>query len=449
MLKERWLKLKQDEVSSFIYLKIIPIGGIFLVSRLFLAFRDLLVIWTFGVSQQIDTFILAFLIPYNITNIISLSYLNIFVPQFVKLDEEKTRYSAENYYFLSLLVLLSSTFIAVLSINLLYPFYSIGLSENFHPENLNLMRSLLYLTGLSAVISSICNFWREILNVRSKYLYAVSTSIIMPLVSIIFLIFDKKSGVYALTSGLLFGTILEASCLYLLLLKEKFNVFPIANLSISGFKGLFNDWWKLLLSKTFDNCVGLTDGIMAARYPQNGGLSSLNYGRKIVWLPIELACYAFAAISIPFLSQQAVKGNWIKFRNEFRKLLITVFLTTLPIVVIIFLFAEKFVKYLYEYGGFTADDTKLVSIILPYYTLHIPFFVVYYLMIRILPILNKNNAAILFSFLALLLTFVFNYSLISILGLPGIALSTFCVYLIVSLSLFTFIWKIIAVKLDD
>lgn len=446
MFKKRLQELEKDKIISLLYLRIIPIGGIFLFSRFFLIFRDLLVIWTFGVAPEIDTFILAFLLPFNFTNIISLSYINIFIPKFVELRYHESKSGSVIYYSASLFLLLLSSLFATLLLNLLYPYYSNGLTASFQPQDLLLMQRLLWFTSSAAVISSVCNFWREILNVRSKHFQAVATSAIIPIISIILLVFDKKSGVFALAHGLLVGTVIEAVCLYLLLLKDNFNPFPLSEFSMTGTKWIFGDWWKLLLSKTFDNCVSLTDGIMAAAYPQPGSLSSLNYGRKIVWLPIEMACYAFAAISIPILSDLAAMDDWVKFRRTIRNLLFMIFLTTLPVIILIFFFPKEFVVFLYEHGGFNPNNTNLVAVILPYYAIHIPFFIIYYLLIRILPIINKNMAAIFFSFLTLLLTFIFNYWLIIILGVPGIALSSFCVYFIVSMSLFSYIWITVSKK---
>ena len=128
-----------------------------------------------------------------------------------------------------------------------------------------------------------------------------------------------------------------------------------------------------------------------------------------------------------------------EFRKTINRWLLIILFATLPIILFINLFAKFIIRLLFERGAFSSNDTDVVSVMLIYYTFQLPFFVMYYLMLRVLPIINKTTSSIVFGAMTLILTILLNYLFIKLLGTAGIALSTSCTYFILALSLYFFI----------
>lgn len=63
----------------------LTVGAMTLLAKLGFVGRNLLVAWKFGRSQAFEAFLLAFVIPYTITNALSDSLTATLVPDFIRL----------------------------------------------------------------------------------------------------------------------------------------------------------------------------------------------------------------------------------------------------------------------------------------------------------------------------------------------------------------------------
>ena len=106
------------------------------------------------------------------------------------------------------------------------------------------------------------------------------------------------------------------------------------------------------------------------------------------------------------------------------------FFTTIPLTIILLVFAVPIVRVLLERGAFTANDTSLVAYIQGLYSLQIPFYVANVLMIRLITSMRLNHLIIWTCAINLLINILFNILLIKWIGIAGIALSTSLVYVV-------------------
>lgn len=412
------------------------------MAKLLFVARDLFIASKFGRSQAFEAFIIAFLIPFTFSNTLSNSLTTAFLPKLIKLREENRFEDATRLYESLLLLLLIFAAAGTLFFVLGYPLYSLIIAGSFSADTLYLMRFLFYITAPAAFLAAIVNLWKELLNAENKFLESSAVSVITPLASIALLAFSRTTGVFALSAGLLVGAVVELVLLAYFLKKRKsqFKILPAFGRGrVAELSPTIKNWWKLFIGNAFNNSNALVDSVMAARRSELGGLAALSYGKKVVTLPIDIAATAFSTVLIPYFSGIAAKNDWQTFRRTLDRSLMIILISTVPVAAAIAVFAEPLIRLLFERGAFSAEDTKVVSAILIYYVFQLPFYVAYYLMLRILPIINRTSANIFFSAIGIFLTIFLNYVFIKFLGTSGIALSSSVVYFILAAGIYYFI----------
>ncbi len=441
-----WKDIKNSSLGLQILRTSYLVGGITLSFKLLFVIRDLIIAWTFGRSQSLEAFILAFLIPYTFINALSESLSITFLPHFIELRENGEDKLANEIYsnLLGILLLISLAVVFLLIVG--YSIYSPFIAASFSIEGFSLMKFLIYFTAPAALLNGVANLWKEILNAKGKFIQSATVSVITPLVSIFLLVWMTELGVWVLSLGLLFGVLLELTILGLLLKRQSFRLIPGLSIFSLNLRISISDWWRVFISLSLFNSMGLINGFMAARRAEIGGLSILSYGKKIATLPNDISAITFSAVLIPYLSKIKAAKDWPRVLSILNRWLLIIFGTTLPIVIIILVATNYIVELLYERGAFNVDDTRNVSIVLRYYILQIPFFVSFYVMLRILPIVKKNTPAVFFGVIGVSLTVILNYIFISFLGTSGIALSTSGVYCCLSICLYFYIRRILKLK---
>ena len=433
-------KIKLTQATTYIFRKTVLVGLITLLAKLLFVARDLIVAWKFGRSQFLEAFILAFLIPFTFSQTLSNSLTIAFIPKLINLRKNHSFEEATRVYQSLFVILLIFALVGTIFCLVAFPLYSLLIMGSFSEQTIYFLQVLLYLTAPAAFIGAITNLWKELLNAEQKFLQSSAVSIITPLCSIILLIFSQNTGVFALSLGLLLGGFVELILLGFFLKNEpEFRLIPKFKRGSLELRPTIKSWWKLFISNAMSNSAGLVDSIMAARRSELGGLAALSYGKKVVTFPMDIAATAFSTVLIPHLSELAAKRDWYEFRKTINRWLLIILFATLPIILFINLFAKFIIRLLFERGAFSSNDTDVVSVMLIYYTFQLPFFVMYYLMLRVLPIINKTTSSIVFGAMTLILTILLNYLFIKLLGTAGIVLSTSCTYFILALSLYFFI----------
>ena len=175
--------------------------------------------------------------------------------------------------------------------------------------------------------------------------------------------------------------------------------------------------------------TNLVDQSMAAML-EPGSVAALSYANRVIALPLSLATLALSTAVIPYFSKTIAQKNWSKINHTFNYYLRLIFITTIPLTIILVLASRLIIKLLFERGSFGAEDTQIVSQIQTYYALQIPFYVSAILVVRLINSLGVNYFLAWGSSINLLVNIGANYAFVQWIGISGIALSTSCVYLI-------------------
>jgi putative peptidoglycan lipid II flippase len=180
----------------------------------------------------------------------------------------------------------------------------------------------------------------------------------------------------------------------------------------------------------------LVDQLMAAMLP-GGSVSALNYGNRVVALPLGLAATALGTVAVPYFSSMVARGDWAEVRHTLGRYLRLIFAVTVPLTLILILASRPLVRLLFERGAFTAEDSQLVARVQSFYALQIPFYIAGIMVVRVISSMQANQILLWGAAINLSVNVILNYLLMKWLGVAGIALSTSFVYLVSFLFCYT------------
>ena len=114
----------------------------------------------------------------------------------------------------------------------------------------------------------------------------------------------------------------------------------------------------------------------------------------------------------------------------------------LPICGLIAYFSPEITRLLFERGEFDSAATEIVSRIQMFYVLHIPFYVVVMVCIKVANAYQNNSYLMIANLASLALNVILNLLFIRWMGVAGIALATLVAY-----SCMAIFWLVIANRL--
>ncbi|MBQ4132391.1 MAG: murein biosynthesis integral membrane protein MurJ [Desulfovibrionaceae bacterium] len=95
-----------------------------------------------------------------------------------------------------------------------------------------------------------------------------------------------------------------------------------------------------------------------------GGVSLLNYARRLMQVPVGVVAQAAGVASFPFLAQLAASGQCVRFNQTLQGALKNVFAVLAPICVCMILLAQPIIFVIYQHGDFSASDTQAAALLL-------------------------------------------------------------------------------------
>ena len=171
----------------------------------------------------------------------------------------------------------------------------------------------------------------------------------------------------------------------------------------------------------------VVDQAMAAMLA-TGSVAALNYGNRVVQLPLSLLAAPLGTALMPYLSQLVAAKNWRELRRTASRYIAMSLAIALPLTAGLVFFSRPIVRLLFHRGAFSEADVLEVSRVQSLYALQIPAYLVSVIVVRLISSIQANQVLLVASILNLVTNIVLNFVFMRWLGLPGIALSTSLVY---------------------
>lgn len=285
----------------------------------------------------------------------------------------------------------------------------------------------IFLYGLSALAGGI-------LNARDRFAMAAYAPVINNIIVIATLAAYRWApgfGMLGLAVGTTMGVLAQALIQYPSLKKAGWIYYPSVDFRHPAVLKII----KLsipVLGYVIFNQINLTvQNNLAIKFP--GGVSALQYAFAFYLLPHGLFAVSIGTVLLPGLSELAVKKEWQKFAAVVERGIVWSAIVIIPALVIYLAMGLPIVQVLMQRGRFTFNDTKLMAMVLSYYSLGLFSFTIYLFLNRVFYSLQDTMTPLVLNFIGNASNVAINFAVISLLGISGLALGHATAYTIIAI----------------
>lgn len=430
ILSQRTVKRRILEASVIIAVAatLVKLGGVA---------KEVVIAWRFGTSDDLDAFSVALVLPFSLINIAAIPFQMAFIPAYVEVQQREGFVAAQRL-FSSSLVWLLGIFVTVIALLLLSgPIYLPLFASGFTSEKLHLTFRLLCIVAPMILLTGMSFLFAGILNVKEQFVLTASTPLITTALTVVLLVLAKGLGVYALVLALTGGSILELMILGIAVRRQGMSVIPRWHaMSDQLWRIIRNSfslvWGNLLMAGT--QLIGIA---IAARMVA-GSVAALSYASKLTLLSAGLIASSLGTATISFFAKMSAQQDWQELKDTLHHFLGIAFLITCPITILMMLFATPLTRLLFQRGAFGATDVVIVSDLVFYFALQIPFYVTNVLIAKIFLALQTPRVILFGSAVNLVIYVTATYLLSVRFGLVGMAIATSLTYVCSFLMLYIF-----------
>ncbi len=348
-----------------------------IISRLLGYLRDILIAIFLGTGLLADVFFVAFRIPNTFRRLFSEGTFNAaFVPSYsseiFKGKSKSNMFANEvfNYLFLILLLL-------VLLVQIFMPVFVSLIAPGFIDDNekMNLAINLTRITIPFLILVSLASFFSAILNSHNRFAEAAAAPIILNIILIIILLFNKSLNddlVYYLSYGVTLAGFLQLIFLYFFVkkyLKLTLNI----NFKLSKkVKSFFNKLLPSIFSSGVTQ-INILVGTIIASF-QASAVSYLYYADRIYQINLAIAGIAIGVVVLPQLSKHISKKDKKKIDLIQNKALELSLFLSLPASIALLIASDEIISALFGYGQFDERSVSNSAQALYYFSLGLPAF---------------------------------------------------------------------------
>jgi len=426
-----------EALSKPLIRNMLIVGVITVAIKVIAYYKEILIASSFGLSELIDTFLIAILVPSFIQSVFINSLRNIFIPNYI--TEIKNGGNKASFQTVILLLTIGISFLSALIaylstdffLELIYP----GKTEAYYQlikDQLFIILPCLFFWGISSVLGGL-------LEIESRFLISTISQLFPLLIMILFLVFLKESlGNMVLALGTLVGSAL--GLFYLLIFVIKHKDLAIGRPVMNGNTWLMLQQLPPKISSSFLTAINdYIDQFFAVQLAV-GSLAALNYGIKIPSFGITIAITAIGSVLLPHFSRLVNENLQAAYEQLFKTLKLVFFIGLIGVFIAIFM-SDWIIEFLLERGEFTHENTLKVSGIQKIFLIHVPFYICTLIIVKFLTSVNKNAFMAWISLANLVINIILNIILIKYYDVFGLAMSTSLVLIISSCFYFGYTYK--------
>lgn len=419
----RWNLWRAQSINRRIFSATLTVGSVTVLVKATGAAKLIAVAHVFGTGDALDAFLIAFLLPTFIAEVIGASINAALIPTYIEVREARGSAAAQELFSgvvaLGGILLCSAGALMLLTHRVLLRLIGSG----FGAGKLALADSLFVIMLPLAVLLGINTVWRAALNACGRFALAAAVPAVTPVLTILLLIGGAKTwGVYALAVGAVGGTLVEMSLVGWGLMQQRVRPRPAWPRMNPAMKQVIHQFAPMLTGAVLAGGSLLIDPAMAAMLGR-GSVAALSYGQKLAAVILAIGPVALSTAALPHLSLMTATGDSAGVRNTVRSGWKPILAVTVPVTLLLIQFSGPLVRLLFEKGAFTQADTQLVATVQRCALLQIPFAMLSAFLARLVSSLKANRILMWGAMINLTLTAVLDYLLMQWRGVPGIALA--------------------------
>lgn len=392
----------------YVVSRMIPTGSVILLVTTFSSYalglvRDRIFAQTYGLSNELDAYNAAFLLPDLLFNVLVASGIAAAaVPLFSDLRQKHSKHALE--YINSLL---SAAVLTMLVAALLFFFFagsaSALIAPGLSPDSQALTAQLMRLLALSPILFAISNGLGALLVAEKRFLhYGLSP---------VFYNLGIIGGTYFLAPmfgvlGAVYGTIAGAGLHASVRILGAWRAGWRPSISWQWRTDEFRRTIRLMLPKMIGHPVELVMFWVFTSLASTlaaGSIAALNFARNFQSVPVSLIGITMSTAAFPVLAAAASRHDVREFRSTLRRISISVFGISVIAAVALFLIRYPLIRILLGGGEFGVDDAARTATILGIFCLAIPTESLNHLLARSFYAQKNTIIPVSFSVIALLI----------------------------------------------
>jgi len=395
----------------------------------------------FGAGDQLDAFVIAFLLPAFFTDIVAGSFGSSFVPAFIQVRSGQGDAAARMFARTGLALVLG----AMLAVGLLLaaggPWLLPFLGSSFSAEKLRMTTSLFLALILWLPMSACIAVWRAVLNAHNAFALAAAAPLTTPLATIAFLYAGaNRWNVYTLCWGTLVGVAVETLILGWGVHRRGIPILPAWRGWTPEMSAIRGQYIPLLTGTMFAALCPLIDQAVAGSLT-SGSVSALAYGTKLASVLAAISATAIATAVLPEFSRLAAQRDWSHLRHIIRvHSAVITGLALLAAAAIIWL-SGPIVRTFYQGGAFDASAARVVTRVQQFALLQVPFAILFVVAGRLAVAISATAVMIRASLLTVAATALGDLTLARTMGIAGIPLAGALAHAITLASLVYFLYR--------
>ncbi len=284
-------------------------------------------------------------------------------------------------------------------------------------HHLRVMSPLIFVGGIIGIFYGVSNVYHRFLW-PSLSPAAVNSTLILWL-----LILGPDPFGYALAISTLIGGILQLSLQLPDFFKTGFRLFPAFDIKHPDLKTM----GELLFPATIGTTIGQLNIYVAMFFVSQlapGAWTTIIYGNRLIQLPIGVLIIAMLVPLFPRFSRWVGEKDFVSLRTNFRDGILTLWLLSFPIMILVFLLGEHAVSLLFQRGAFTAKNTALVDSVFVVLSLSIVPYMLRDGITRVFYAFNDSRTPLLVGLFSIGVNALFDAILVKPFGVAGIAFAT-------------------------
>lgn len=417
----------------------LTVAALLFGAKLVAAAKEMAVAWRYGISAEIDAYLLAFTIVSWVPVMIASVGTVVFVPRLVGLvgrPAERSQFVSE----------LNGAFVVLGSVAALLPFalgsMVVGLVAGNLSAGTQRQTMALMLQMAPVALLMVCSGYLAIrLQAREKQGYNFLEA--MPALGIFSFVLFAPEGLDAgpLVWGTLVGAVLQLTWGLRMVrgADSPFGNFAFRHRS-PHWQTAYAAVGVMALGQLVLGFSTPIDQFYAARVGE-GAIATFGYANRVVSLATGLGAVAIARALLPVLSEAAAKGEWqLGYRHATRWSLFMLVAGALAVSVG-WLLAPWAVEVLFERGAFGAENTRQVAHALRIGLFQLPFFFSGIVLVQWIVARRSYRFLLITAIVAVVSKVVLNEMMLERLGLDAVMYATAGMYAISWLLQLLFLWR--------
>jgi len=397
--------------------------GLTLLTFIGFFLRDIMMAQQFGLGAALDNFFIALLIPMFIVTVFCMPLGMAFVPVYLGVKEKKNHQvsralvsSVSFWTMISLLVI--CLILYLIGPSILPLLYIKGATMD--------MQQLIPLLDIALPIllfSGVVILGNSVLNANGRAVLTSTAQLVVPVAAILaLLLFGGSYGVKAVMYGMVVGQLLNLFIVQYCLRHYDISLLPRLELfNQAEFSPLLLQYLPLVVSAFFVAIAAPIATLLAISLPE-GGVSAFNLGNKVVLFVTGLVSTAISTVMLPYFSALVAKNHLFSARRELSFFILIATFVSVPVSASLYIWSEPIIRLMFEGGAFDGDAIRLVTRVMQYSVVQLPFFVCNALLLKFATATKHVFAISVVAIVGLLVNIGVSILLMKHMGVAGIAL---------------------------